>query len=266
MNLPDFSQDEGFNRLRERMGAELIAWKSEGIWDPINIDEILVTTGVDTSLDDVGAADDGTLEYRGRRVVVYIRDQVMAYQPYKFHVADCDTLQNMRQSGRSERYVVATRTDGMFIVNTFEEDRVIERDAEHRLFVCRNCLKRLNYKNYDTARYIERTRICESFDLREFFEVYPSQIKREPTHTDTTAPLNHYTEDWPQVSLRHREQKDWRCERCCIDFGAPERRQLLHVHHINGIRHDNSAGNLRVLCIDCHSEEPLHRHMRNHSD
>ena len=248
------------------MGAELIAWESEGNWDPINIDEILVTTGVDTSLDEVDTADDGTLEYQGRRVAVYIRDQVKAYQPYKFHVADCDTLQNMRQSGRSERYVVATRTDGKFIVNTFEEDRLIEKGTEHRLFVCKNCLNRLNYKNYDTARYRERTPIYESFDLGEFFEVYPSQITREPMHTDATAPLNHYTEDWPQISIRHREQKDWRCERCGVDFGGQERRQSLHVHHINGIRYDNRGENLRVLCVNCHAEEPLHRHMRDRSD
>jgi hypothetical protein len=35
-------------------------------------------------------------------------------------------------------------------------------------------------------------------------------------------------------------------------------KNLLHVHHINGITNDHSQDNLRVLCKDCHSKEFNH--------
>ena len=75
MNLPDFSKHVGLNQLRQNMGAELISWNSGGDWKSINIDEILITTGMDIPSDKIEYADDGTLEYEGRKVVVYIRDQ-----------------------------------------------------------------------------------------------------------------------------------------------------------------------------------------------
>src|SRR5690606_8629747 len=38
-------------------------------------------------------------------------------------------------------------------------------------------------------------------------------------------------------------------------------KRLLHTHHINGVKHDNSASNLICLCADCHRKEPFHGHM-----
>ncbi|WP_209022170.1 HNH endonuclease signature motif containing protein [Pseudomonas fluorescens] len=40
-----------------------------------------------------------------------------------------------------------------------------------------------------------------------------------------------------------------------------EQRHLLHVHHVNGVKQDNSSANLLPLCIDCHRKQPLHDHM-----
>jgi hypothetical protein len=39
-------------------------------------------------------------------------------------------------------------------------------------------------------------------------------------------------------------------------------KDLLHVHHINGVKSDNSEMNLRVLCQYCHGEQPNHEHMK----
>lgn len=264
MKLPDFFQDEGLNRLRQRMGAEFIVWNSERDWDPISI--VLDTEGLDISPDDLEYPDDGTLEYKGRKVVVYIRDQRVEFQPYKFHVANCATLFRMRKEKRYDRYVVATRSDGKFIVNSYDEDILIEEGVEQRLNVCINCLKELDYKDYNGCNGVAKKAIMNSFELHEFFLEYPSQITPTPIHTETTAPLNDYTVDWPEISLRLREQNNWSCERCGRDFNGPERQQLLHVHHINGIRYDNRPENLRVLCSTCHSLEPQHEHMRSGSD
>ena len=73
MNLPDFSKHVGLNQLRQNMGAELISWNSGEEWNSINIDKVLVTTGIEITPDKIEPADDGTLEYAGQKLVVYIR-------------------------------------------------------------------------------------------------------------------------------------------------------------------------------------------------
>jgi len=49
----------------------------------------------------------------------------------------------------------------------------------------------------------------------------------------------------------------YRCVTCSIVLVQAESR-FLHVHHRNGQKHDNADTNLKVLCIACHAEEPMH--------
>ena len=117
MKLLNFLEDDGLNGLRQLMGAPLIVWKPRGDWDPINIDGILESTELVITPRDIEYASDGTLEYNGQKLIVYIRDQEEYFQPYRFHVADCSTLENMREEGKYDKYVIPTRTDGKFHVN-----------------------------------------------------------------------------------------------------------------------------------------------------
>ena len=268
MNLPDFSKHVGLNQLRQNMGTELISWNSGEEWNSINIDKVLVTTGIEITPDKIEYADDGTLEYGGQKLVVYIRDQ---YKPsdatreqlYKFHVADCDTLQEMRRDNKYDRYVVTYRRDGKFIVN-FLPDQV--KEAERRLYVCMNCLDRLNYNGYRRRGYSEKKAIRDDFDLRAFFEKYDSQITREPTHTDITAPVNTYPPNWNQISHTYREKRNWKCEECGVNLAGDDSKGFLHVHHKNGLKYDNREQNLCALCIRCHAKMPQHQHMSSKRD
>ena len=269
MRLPDFSNHVRLNDLRQQMGAELISWNSGGDWEPIDIDGLLVTTGIDIPPDEIEYAPDGTLEYEGRKVVVYIRDQyvldsyelVDPEQLCKFHVADCSTLKTMRSQNRYDRYVVATRTDGKFIVNFLVGGRIHDKGEgiECRLYVCKNCLKKLNYKNY--RRTPKKEEIRESFDLKAFFEIYGSQIISKPTDTDKTAPVNEYSSDWRQIARDYKEKVGWRCEECNIDLR--EGKEFLAVHHINALKNDNGDENLRALCLHCHAEQFQHQHIKS---
>lgn len=49
------------------------------------------------------------------------------------------------------------------------------------------------------------------------------------------------------------------CEECGWAERSEDGRIPLELDHINGDRHDNRIGNLRVLCPNCHSLKPTHR-------
>ena len=65
MKLPDFSENNGLNELRQQMGAELISWRSGGNWDPIDI--VLGGEGKEIPPEEIEYAPDGTLGYEGRK-------------------------------------------------------------------------------------------------------------------------------------------------------------------------------------------------------
>lgn len=260
MRLPDFKQHDSFNQLRSRMNAQLVDWSEGGVWNSIDIDEILETTGHDISPEELTIARDGTLEYKGRKVVVYIRDQRVQYQPYKFHVADCKKLTEMRENDRYYRYVVSNRTDGTFTVNSFDHGRIVEKDTTKKMSICRYCLIHLNYEGYANRNDQTRTRILESFELDDFFQKYPSQINIEPTHTNVTAPADEYTLHWDQISQLFKAGKNWQCEECKVSLY--DRRVYLHVHHKDGNKNNNNRENLQALCIACHATVPHHQHLK----
>lgn len=274
MKLPNFLRYERLTELRNKMGAELVSWSSMRRWSQFDPDEWrrLQSLGIEVPLEDVVPADDGTLEYRGQKVVLYIRDQriSMKYKGtpgggYRYHVADCHTLKKMREHGRYERYVVSTRKDGKFVVNTFNYDQIVEKDVEKEIPVCKNCLKELNYKGYGSAATSEKKdQTWKGFNLIEYFNKYSTKIWTFPKHSEHTAPLNTYSDDWDEVSTRYRRTLNWRCEQCGTELIA--HKTYLHVHHKNGVQSDNRRENLEALCIKCHAEKPNHQQLRKAPD
>jgi len=273
MRLPDFSQFAPLVNLRKLMGAELIIWKSQSNWRPFDSEEWrrLQNEGIDLpNLNEIIPAEDGTLEYKGEKIVVYIRDQrtssrYMATQGggYRFHISDCNTLTRMRDAGKYDRYVVSNRKDGKFIVNLIEFDRIVEKNVEREIPVCKNCLKLLNYSKYNDAPRSKKAEIWKSFVLIEYYEKYSTKIIEKPRYTDLTSPLNLYPDEWHKISNSYRESVNWKCEECGIDLNN---HKFLHVHHKNGIKSDNNKRNLQALCIKCHANKPDHEHIKYSPD
>lgn len=274
MKLPDFTHDESYNALRRAMGAALRAFEpphNEEVLTPEEIDR-LAREGIEIPLDQVSVLPDGTLAYKNQRVVLYIRDikQFRNQGPAddnlpRFHVTDCEKLQEMRANNRYERYVVATRDTGEFRINLMRNNYYHERDE--RLRVCQFCLGRLNWDNFTIRRQRanERRTIVSAFTLARYFTLYPKTFIREmPQHTEQTAPRNNYTADFPQISERIKRMRRYQCEECNIDLSG--QRRYLHAHHRNGIQYDNSDGNIAILCIEHHAEQPYHSHMKKHPD
>lgn len=228
---------------------------------PIEITGIL---GKDIQLGDIDGSN-GILNYDGHQVMLYIPDQGDEIQfvlddgklGRRIHVAECSTLELMRNTGRFKRYDVINRTDGLFPVfgRNFELKQDIEGEAD--LGVCKNCLKILNYKGYATQTYVVKNQVFNDFSFEQFFEIYSSYFKSLPASSKTKS--SHYTADWPSISAKLRSELNYTCEQCGVNLTSESK--LLHTHHINGNKADNCSDNLRVLCADCHKKQPHHGHI-----
>lgn len=270
MKLPDFYEFDPLNILKEKMGIPRGNYGTLTVLvDPSRLTELELETltssiGLDISPDDLTVLPDGTLAYKNSRVLLYIRD-VTIYEP-RIHLANCTTLQEMREQKRFSRYVVSTNTNGMFRINIVENN--IPRSELRKLSVCQNCLKFLGLGGFSsTWSKQKKTSYVSNFNIQDFFKVYPRSLHVSvPGYDSENSPTNIYSFDFTEISKKYRESVNWRCEKCGISLENPNWRKWLHVHHINGIKSDNSSSNLEAICIRCHSDEPKHEHIKRSKD
>jgi hypothetical protein len=271
MQLPNFLHAGDFNALRLMMGASLSdSYNTKQVYNPISLPEIsdkLRNDGIDVAFEEIAVLNDGTLSYKGYRVLLYIRD-VAEYGERsglpKYHLAFCRTLDQMRKNKRWSRYVVANRDDGKFAINLIGDT---SRALIERLSICQNCLEKISWKGFhNELTRIQRQKFVEEFRLQEFFEKFPRDlISVKPEKTSDTAPLNDYPSNWPDISEAFKQKNGHRCMKCRLELKGLKSR-YLHVHHVNGQKNECQDSNLEVLCIRCHADEPLHSHMKDLPD
>ncbi len=204
----------------------------------------------------------GLLTHKGEQVALYIKDTrqgkyILLHYPEearRFHVAECQTIREMRSKGRFERYVVTTRQDGKFFVEAIDSDK----EFEALLHVCKNCLTHLDWKGYARSRSDKSWR---GFSLQDFFAEFTTFFSSKPRYTDRTAPPGGYTREWPRRANAVKRERSWCCDECGVNLS--KHRSWLHGHHKNGVLSDNSRENIAVLCLLCHSEQPYHGRVKS---
>jgi len=278
MRLPDFLENGTLNALRLAMGAhELGRVEMAPNRARLTLAELeeLITGGIDIqSLDEIRALPDGTLAYKDRRVLLYIRD-VAQYGSRrrgieslpKFHVANCKKLQDMRAQQRFARYVVAARQDGSFQINRVKSGASTQTSTE-RLNICQYCLGDLGLDGFSRAwSSDQRKNFVRAFTVDRFFAEYARDlIDSEGLGDEATTPLNDYSGDFGDHAAAAKDRADYQCDSCKRSLKAPPLRRFLHAHHVNAVKWDNSAKNLKALCIACHAEQPHHSHMKSLPD
>ena len=226
-------------------------------WQPLD-DELL--RGKEVKLEELDV-ENGLLALDGRQVALYIPDHGWRAQAAlddgvrgrRIHVADCQTLREMRERGRFERYVVTTSTGPGFPISGRDEvGRPIQGEALLR--ACKNCLKFLRYRGYTGGN----SPVWKNFNLAEFYETYQTFFPVMPRRW--AGSREDYSPDWGDVSERYRASRAWTCEVCRVDLRND--RSLLHAHHKNGVKSDNRRENLKAVCCLCHRREPDHAHLR----
>lgn len=181
----------------------------------------------------------------------------------RFHIADCKTLDHMRNAGRFDRYVATYEHTGRFRVQPKDvEMNTWGEEMEASLVPCQNCLIRLNYDGFANLGKREKRTAAENFDIQRFFDSCHPMFRCLPIYTPSNFPQGAYTADWADISGRVRQRAKWTCSDPECGVNLEDYPRLLHVHHVDGNRGNNRPSNLRVLCCLCHSKQPLHGHMR----
>lgn len=255
-----------------QMGAEPANIQIDGEWQDADIDfDLDLSRGkIEITLDQVESSQ-GLLSIKGRQILLFISDHGNGVEEAltnpekgrKFHVYDCSTLRDMRSRGRFDRYHATNDVSGHFPIfgMSFSGDFT---EGRAKLKVCKNCIKELNYKNYANSSGIERNNVVNKFDFSEFFSTYSSLFRYHPKRKPQTREQG-YTDNWSDVSTRQKVKCSYTCQGCQLYL--EQHKKLLHTHHVNGVKNDNSDNNLICLCADCHRKEPFHGHMYiKHSD
>lgn len=266
MKLIDFKTFEPLEKLRQIMGAEYITFSSHFSFQGIDIEslKLLETKGIDIDIEDLSYGKDKTIQYKGRRVILYIRDWTTYSDQYaetapRFHIAHCKTLQKMFAQKRRNRYVVASRNDGLFLVQRVENNE-IAKSEEIRLDVCKECLRTLGWMGYHSQlSQSERDEIKDRFSLENFFKYYPKDlIDSTGLYRDEIAKNNLYPARWNYISEKIRNELNYTCQQCGVKL--EKYKKFLDVHHIDGNKSNSLRTNLQVLCVECHSK--IHPHMQ----
>ena len=282
MNL-DLSALERLAKLRARLGVEEGNNDFTKALDPleqITID--LATAGIEVELSDIEEVG-GLLTYRGDVLaILYIyasnsteesllTNSAATSGTPKFHISWCKTMDTMTKNKRFDRYVLSRRPSEHFTIEALERDpdNIRLKGERHvvddvRLYPCKNCMDFLSYRGYDKKwKSNDKNQLVEDFRVQTFLDENDGNLtvmKHLPKADAANAPSGAYTSDFSEISRKVREAANWKCSECSIEM--KHCKSGLHVHHINGVKSDNSLSNLKVLCALCHRDvDQFHKTM-----
>jgi hypothetical protein len=249
--------------LLQRIGAREVSWLPEKVILPKEEFEIEVSPTSHPEITRyIFGNPKGVIAYDGKPLLLYLPKGSYfdgTNDLPKFHFMECQTIKDMREHNRFNRYIITNRTSGVFRMELtngwYSKGGEV---TEKRLNVCKNCLREYDYQNYKNAR--DREAIVRNFDIKSFFrECENNLFSSLPSRYDTNFIIDDYPKNWDEISLSYKNSVGWCCENCHAVL--TEHRHLLNVHHRNGVKSDNSVANLQALCKICHAEQFMHQHL-----
>jgi len=181
----------------------------------------------------------------------------------KYHIYSCKVILSMFKSGRTHRYKRNNRYDGTFYYTLHDnEGKELEKREHQKLNICKNCLGQfLNHYASDED--------VENFNLKEFHKhnsgLFNFDTSKLEKGEDATA--NIYSQRWNEISTQIKIKRDYTCENCGWKPNNAYQKRFVHTHHQNGDKTNNGKDNLKVLCIECHSNvDRYHTQIKSQSN
>ena len=198
---------------------------------------------------DISIGNDGLLEVNGVKCCAYIKNQRQGIV-YRFHLCNCQKIQEMVRDGRGGRYVATSRDDGLFVVTPQGDSYRRAHEQIIALELCSYCRDILKGKGmYSTP-----------FSLKTFYSKYQPDIPKTFKRPEQVEVTEQYAPNHSEIAHKYKEQSGYKCQLCGVDCSSNT--QCLHLHHIDGDGVNNRVGNIRIYCTICHSKQPLHAHMK----
>lgn len=221
--------------------------------EDIEIGEKLIDSAIPVNKSEITGRPGELLEYKGRKVCAYIRDQKAAINfynktsDYRYHLCNCGTLQSMTNIGREHRYLTTQRSDGLFEAHDLTVTPV--KSGLVRMKLCQNCIQILKQKNI----------FPYPFSLKDYYQRHDSYTPRTIKTIEEVKKIQTYLPNQQQISKEYRKATNFTCQVCSVN--CSDSSGLLHLHHEDANPANNDRFNLKVLCVDCHSKQPRHGHM-----
>jgi hypothetical protein len=214
-----------------------------------------------------GMKEDDILKSGNTPVVLYIKWSRMINSSTatsglpRLHLVNCSKLREMREAGRINRYVATSEIHGVYDLLGGSGKNPFQRS----LMVCQACLTSIRREHPNAPSDFGLFKPSNQIDLSGWFSLSPGAIPHANLFsTPTLVTSGGYTTDWPIISQAKRTSAGWKCSGCKLDLS--NRKDLLDTHHVDGNPQNNTASNLTVLCRVCHSNQPMHQHMRESSE
>jgi hypothetical protein len=244
MELPDFLRSVEFERLRQLMGARVSDYF--GV-QPAGANEVIETEGfIEVQLFNDQLVVDNTLQYLGRDVICYMRNQNV-YQinehnlsSFKFHLTFCNAISGAINARRDTRFRLHRRRDNVFEVYPVVGGLVANQPVQVAMKVCGSCLRSVRYPGYANGTPGQRQQIIDTFDIANYLDHGIRGIAAR-----VAEPMIRLDRE---LAIVQRSNK--RCNQCNRNLAAHP--QWLKVHHRNGLPFDFRRDNTQVLCLECY--------------
>ena len=229
---------------------------------------IFTESGLDTDLSDVFDTNDGELltvlkDGTVRKTIAYISSRPKYYDERnwaypKYHLFGCQTMKIMFNNDRGHRYKKTMRSDGKFyMIITFDNNK--HEEILKELDICGYC-----FREYKKTHKNGLSR--KQFELKDYFkESISGAIPFIHIDHDYTSVPKYYSKSWNAISKKVKEIFSCTCQECGITLQG-KYSKYLHTHHMDGDPSRNIVSNLKVVCIDCHSKEFNHHHIKDSRD
>ncbi len=181
MELLDFTDFAPFNTLREKMGASELGYFE--LFDPAihltgNERSELESAGKLLPLAQLKFLPDNTLAVKNSRVLIYNPDENY-YRTHRefptYHVARCARIETELAEHPQQEFLATTRLAEDYDLLKIRPGGDVSL-VSHGLVVCKDCLHKLRYRDYDQFRNRKRgysQKVLNEFRLRDFFTLYP---------------------------------------------------------------------------------------------